>query len=179
MTVETCPHYLTFCAEEIAAGATLFKCAPPIRGRANRDALWRGLDEGVIDFVATDHSPCPPSMKADGDFIRAWGGIASLELSLPVVWTGAAARGHSLERLATWLSAAPAALAGLAARKGSIEAGKDADIVVWDPDAAWVVDQSRLRQRHKRTPYHGRALRGRVIETHARGRLVYCDGRLS
>jgi len=175
VTVETCPHYLTFAAEEIADGATFFKCAPPIRARATRDALWRALEDGTIDLVATDHSPCPPEMKAGGDFVRAWGGIASLELSLSAVWTGAAARGIGLERLPAWLSAAPARLAGLDDRKGSIEPGKDADLVVWNPDAEFTVDETRLHQRHKRTPYAGLRLRGRVHETWARGRLVYRD----
>jgi allantoinase len=172
ITVETCPHYLTFCAEDIPDGATLFKCAPPIRGRANREALWQALVDGDIDLIATDHSPCPPSMKAEDDFVRAWGGIAALELSLPAVWTGASARGVPLERVAQWLSTAPARLAAVDNRKGSIAAGKDADLVVWDPDATFVVDETRLRQRHKRTPYAGLTLRGRVIETYARGRLV-------
>jgi allantoinase len=175
ITVETCPHYLTFAAEEIPDGATFFKCAPPIRERATRDALWRALEDGTIDFIATDHSPCPPDLKTNGDFVRAWGGIASLELSLPAVWTGAAARGIGVERVAEWLSAAPARLAGLDGRKGSIAPGMDADLVVWDPDAEVVVDEARLRQRHKRTPYEGRRLRGRVRETWARGRLVYRD----
>jgi allantoinase len=175
ITVETCPHYLTFCAEEISDGATLFKCAPPIRGRANREALWQALVDGDIDLIATDHSPCPPSLKADDDFVRAWGGIAALELSLPAVWTAASARGVPLERLAHWLSAAPARLASIDGRKGSIAVGKEADLVVWDPDATFVVDESRLHQRHKRTPYAGLTLRGRVIETYARGRLVYGD----
>jgi allantoinase len=173
ITVETCPHYLTFCAEEIPDGATLFKCAPPIRGRANREALWQALVDGDIDLIATDHSPCPPYMKAEDDFVRAWGGIAALELSLPAVWTEASARGIPLERVAQWLSAAPARLAGIDGRKGSIAAGKDADLVVWDPDASFVVDETLLRQRHKRTPYAGLTLRGRVIETYAKGRVVY------
>jgi allantoinase len=175
ITVETCPHYLTFSAEEIPDGATLFKCAPPIRDRANRDALWRALADGDIDLIATDHSPCPPSMKADGDFLRAWGGIAALELGLPAVWTGASERGLPLERMAQWLSAAPARLANIDARKGSIAAGKDADLVVWNPEAEFLVDERRLHQRHKRTPYAGLTLRGRVMETYARGRLVYRD----
>jgi allantoinase len=176
ITVETCPHYLTFAAEEIANGATLFKCAPPIRGRANRDALWQALVDGEIDLIATDHSPCPPTLKVDDDFIAAWGGIASLELSLPVVWTGASSRGIPLFRVAEWLSSAPAALAGLHSRKGVIAAGRDADLVIWDPDAEFVVDESRLRQRHKRTPYAGRRLRGRVLETYVRGDVVYRVG---
>ena len=173
ITVETCPHYLTFAAEEIPDEATLFKCAPPIRGAATRDALWGALEDGDIDLIATDHSPCPPAMKGDGDFLRAWGGIASLELSLPAVWTGASARGIGLERIVDWLSAAPARLAGVEDRKGSIAPGKDADLVVWNPDAEFVVDETALHQRHKRTPYAGRRLRGVVVETFARGQLVY------
>ncbi|HTM26703.1 MAG TPA: allantoinase AllB [Vicinamibacterales bacterium] len=176
ITVETCPHYLTFCAEEIPAGATLFKCAPPVRDGANREALWRALEAGDIDFIATDHSPCPPSMKGDGDFVRAWGGIASLELILPAIWTAASARGMALERVAAWLSAAPAAFVGIAASRGTLAVGKDADLVVWDPDVELIVDERRLRQRHKRTPYAGRRLRGRVIETYVEGRLVYREG---
>jgi allantoinase len=175
ITVETCPHYLTFEAGEIADGATVFKCAPPIRDRETREALWQALIDGDIDLIASDHSPCPPAMKGDGDFLAAWGGIASIELSLPAVWTGASARGIPLERVAQWMCAAPARLAGLDARKGSIEVGKDADLVIWDPDAEFVVDETALRQRHKRTPYAGRVLRGRIRATYTRGRLVYGD----
>jgi allantoinase len=174
LTAESCPHYLTFCAEEIGDGETQFKCAPPIRVRAHRDALWRALDDGPLDLVATDHSPCPPSMKGDGDFLAAWGGIASLELSLAATWTAAAARRFPLERLAEWMCAAPARLAGFDDR-GIIAPGARADLVLWDPEATFVVDERTLRQRHKRTPYHGRTLRGRVIQTYVGGRLVYGD----
>lgn len=173
LTAETCPHYLSFAAGEIPDGATEFKCAPPIRDAATRDALWQALGDGTLDLVATDHSPAPPSMKGGDDFVQAWGGIASLELGLSAVWTGASNRGFGLEHLTRWLSSAPAKLAGLSSKTGSIAPGLDADLIVWDPDAEWAVDQRRLRQRHKLTPYHGLVLRGRVIETYVRGRLVY------
>ena len=176
LTAETCPHYLTFCAEEIADRRTQFKCAPPIRQRSHRDALWRALDEGVLDLIATDHSPCPPHMKGDGDFVAAWGGIASLELSLAATWTAAASRHFPVERLAAWMCAAPARLAGLADR-GAIARGMRADLVEWDPDATFDVDQQTLHQRHKCTPYHGLRLRGRVRRTYVGGRLVYGDAR--
>ena len=175
VTVETCPHYLAFAAEEIADGATEFKCAPPIRGAAEREALWRALLDGAIDLVASDHSPCPPAMKrrAEGDFFAAWGGIASLQLLLPAVWTGARARGATVADLARWLSARPAALAGLDGSKGAIAPGRDADLVIWDPDAAFTVDPARLEHRHPITPYAGRDLHGVVAATVLRGELVY------
>src|SRR5581483_3202926 len=178
VTAETCPHYLTFAAEEIADGATAFKCAPPIRERSHRNALWTGLEAGMLDLIATDHSPAPPSMKCSGDFLRAWGGIASLELSLAAVWTEAAVRGLTPLQLARWMSAAPAALAGLSDRKGAIEEGRDADLVIWDPDGELMVDPSRLQQRHKLTPYAGRRLRGVVRKTFLRGEPVWDGGRL-
>ena len=179
ITAETCPHYLTFAAEEIRDGATEFKCAPPIREGAHRDALRRALQSGALDFVATDHSPAPPAMKCAGDFLKAWGGIASLEVSLPAVWTGTASGDvdRSLRALARWLSEAPAALAGLAG-KGRIAAGNDADFVVWDPGAEWTVDPLRLQQRHKLTPYAGLALRGVVHTTYLRGERVWDAGAL-
>ena len=177
VTVETCPHYLYFAAEEIADGATPFKCAPPIRERENREALWAALREGVIDLVATDHSPCPPAMKRleSGDFFAAWGGIASLELSLAAVWTEARARGFTPADVARWMCERPARLAGLGA-KGAIEPGREADLVVWDPAEEWTVDASRLHQRHKLTPYAGRRLAGRVRRTYLRGERVFEDG---
>jgi allantoinase len=193
VTAETCPHYLTFAAGEIADGATEFKCAPPIRAAAHRDALWRALDSGVLDLIATDHSPSPPELKRPGgvgDFVTAWGGIASLELSLAGVWTrlrafGASARqaesGGSAARcdLARWMSAAPASLAGLGTRKGQIAPGFDADLVVWDPDDQSVVTPSRLHQRHKLTPYAGRSLAGTVATTFVRGERVWDANRLT
>jgi allantoinase len=174
LTVETCPHYLTFAAEEIPDGATEYKCAPPIRDKAERDALWEGLIAGDIDLVASDHSPCPPEMKeTGGDFFSAWGGIASLQLSLSAVWTGARARGLKPERIAQWMSAAPARLAGLQYRKGALAAGYDADIVVWEPEVRFIVDPTELLHRHKLTPYSARELFGRVSATYVGGRRIF------
>lgn len=177
VTVETCPHYLTFCAEEIEDGATAWKCAPPIRAREHRERLWRALADGQIDLVATDHSPAPPALKHldDGNFLAAWGGIASLQVSLPAVWTGAARRGIAFERLAQWMSAAPARLAGLD-RKGAIVAGHDADLVIVDPDREMTVEASRLYHRHPVTPYHGATLRGHIAMTILRGEIVFENG---
>jgi allantoinase len=175
---ETCPHYLAIADDEIADGATEFKCAPPIRGAKDREALWRGLEAGTLNLIATDHSPAPASMKCPGDFVRAWGGIASLELALPVVWTKARKRGITPLDLATWMSAAPAALAGLAGRKGRIAPGADADLMVWDPAGTFTVAAERLQQRHKLTPYAGRTLRGIVQTTFVRGERVWHRDRL-
>lgn len=170
ITVETCPHYLTFAAEEIPDGATEHKCAPPIRERAERDALWRALIDGDIDLVASDHSPCPPAMKdTGGDFFSAWGGIASLQLALSAVWTGARARGATIADVARWMCERTAALAGLGARKGKLAEGYDADVVVLDPDASFVVDGAKLLHRHKLTPYHGRTLYGVIHSTYVAG----------
>ncbi len=180
VTVETCPHYLTFAAEDIKDGDTAFKCAPPIRERAHRERLWKALGDGDIDLVVTDHSPAPPSLKCldTGDFAAAWGGIASLEIALAAVWTGAAARGLPIERLAGWMAAGPARLAGLEGRKGTIAVGADADLVIWDPDACFVVDSHALHQRHPVTPYAGMAMNGRVKTTILRGEVVYRDGEM-
>src|SRR5580698_3243374 len=181
VSAETCPHYLTFAAEEIADGATEFKCAPPIREQENREKLWQGLGEGTLDFVTTDHSPCPPAMKLreEGDFLRAWGGIASLQLSLPAVWTEARARGYAETHLAQWLCAGPAQLAGLAGRKGAIAVGCDADFVIWDADAKFRVEPAQLHHWHKVTPYAGRELCGRVETTFLRGRKIFERGEFS
>jgi allantoinase len=178
ITAETCPHYLTFANEEIPDGATEFKCAPPIRESENREKLWQAVADATLDFIATDHSPCPPEMKQKntGDFMAAWGGIASLELSLPAVWTSALERGYAVERLAGWLCASPARLAGLEKRKGKIAKDFDADLVIWDPNAKFCVEPERLHQRHKLTPYAGRELYGVVTATYLRGRKVFDRG---
>jgi allantoinase len=170
VSVETCPHYLALAAEEVPDDATEFKCCPPIRSAANRDELWRALADGSIDCVVSDHSPCPPDLKA-GDFASAWGGIASVQLGLRVVWTEALRRGHSLADVVRWMARAPADLVGLS-RKGRIEVGADADLVAFDPDASTLVDASELHHRHPVTPYAGRTLRGSVVRTWLRGEVI-------
>ena len=178
LTVETCPHYLYFAAEKIADGQTLLKCAPPIRGAANREELWQGLMEGTIDLVASDHSPCPPEMKdlEVGDFRTAWGGIASLSLTASVLWTGMGGRGLGLAELVRWLGSAPARLAGLEGVKGVIAEGADADLVVLAPEEEWRVTAEDLHFRHAVSPYVGERLRGRVKQTVVRGRTVFARG---
>lgn len=178
VTAETCPHFLTLTAEEVPDGATEFKCCPPIREAANQDALWAGLAAGTIDCVVSDHSPCTADLKVP-DFGAAWGGIASLQLGLPAVWTAARARGFGLTDLARWMAAAPARLAGLAGRKGVLAPGADADIAVFDPEAAFTVDPAALHHRNPVTAYAGRTLHGVVRATWLRGRLIAEHGRIT
>jgi allantoinase len=178
VTVETCPHYLHLSAETIANGATLSKCAPPIRTRENREKLWEGLRDGTIDFVVTDHSPCPPAMKRlpEGNFRTAWGGIASLSVALPLMWTEASKRGFTLLDLVHWMAAGPARLVGCETRKGRIAAGYDADFVIFEPDREFTVTENRLHYQHPVSPYLGEALRGVVQATYLRGNLVFSGG---
>ena len=171
ITVETCPHYLTFAAEEVPDGATSFKCCPPIRESSHREALWQALADGDVDMVVSDHSPCTPDLKRldDGDFGAAWGGIASLQVALPAVWTGARSRGIGLDRVVGWMATAPARLAGMSG-KGEIAVGKDADLVVFAPDERWTVGD--LQHRNPVTPYSGRSLVGAVRRTWLRGEVA-------
>ena len=180
VSVETCPHYLFFgfTGGSSRVWDTRFKCAPPIRDAKNRDALWTALRNNIIDFVVSDHSPCPPQLKEleSGDFFRAWGGIASLELRLPVTWTAARKRGFGLTDLANWLASGPAALPRLEKCKGSLAKGCDADIVIWNPDATFIVEPGKLYQRHPQTPYESARLFGVVETTFVRGVKVFDRG---
>ena len=178
LTAETCPHYLAIASEEIADGATEFKCCPPIRERENQEQLWNALADGTLDMIVSDHSPCPPEMKLreSGDFMKAWGGISSLQLRLPIVWTEGKRRGFKLGDIARWLCSAPAELVGLSGRKGTIAVGQDADLVVWNPDKQFTVKGAALHHRHKLTPYEGKVLDGVVEKTFLRGRKIYDGG---
>lgn len=179
LTVETCPHYLTFASEEIPDGATAYKCAPPIRESENREKLWSALRQGLIDQVVTDHSPSTVELKCSGsgDFMKAWGGISSLQIGLAAVWTAARARGATVADIVRWMSKAPAALAGLSAKKGAIAVGHDADLVLWDPDAEHTIDAATLEHKNKITPYQDRALKGAVMRTILRGETIYERGK--
>ncbi|GAA4955924.1 allantoinase AllB [Streptomonospora halophila] len=174
VTAETCPHYLALAAEEVPAGATEYKCCPPIRGAADREALWRGLAGGAVDCVVSDHSPSTPDLKdtAAGDFAAAWGGISGLQVGFAAVWTAAAARGQTLADVAAWMARRPAEIAGLAG-KGALAPGFDADFAVVAPDSGFRVDAASLSHRHPLTPYHGRDLLGEVRATWLRGRRVF------
>eukprot|EP00243_Klebsormidium_subtile_P006814 TRINITY_DN294_c0_g1_i1.p1 TRINITY_DN294_c0_g1~~TRINITY_DN294_c0_g1_i1.p1 ORF type:complete len:513 (-),score=119.26 TRINITY_DN294_c0_g1_i1:1474-3012(-) len=180
LTVETCTHYINFAAEDIENNRTEYKCAPPIRGRANRDKLWEGLLSGEIDLLSSDHSPSPPEMKLleEGDFLRAWGGVASTQFGLPATWTRAKERGATLEDIARWWSTKPAELAHLN-NKGSIEAGKDADFVIWDPEAVHTITKDTIQFKNKLTPYEGMQVTGKVEHTFVRGQLVHSQGRFA
>jgi allantoinase len=180
LTAETCPHYLHFAAETIPDGATAFKCAPPIRDADNREALWRALGEGVLELVASDHSPCSPNLKAleQGDYMAAWGGISGLQLALPVVWTEASKRGFQLADVVRWMCTATSRLAGLTGKKGAITAGADADLVVFADEERTTVTPELVHHRHKVTPYAGESLRGAVHATYVRGTKVAERGRV-
>ena len=178
-SVETCPHYLHFSSDKIPDGQSLFKCAPPIRSRENREKLWQGLREGVIDLVATDHSPCPPEMKrlSERTFRTAWGGIAGLSLALAVMWTEASARGFTLTHVARWMAEGPARLAGGETRKGRIAKGFDADFVAFEPEAEFIAAEEHLHYRHRVSPYLGEKLPGVVKATYLRGECIFSDGK--
>lgn len=178
LTVETCPHYLTFAAEEIADGATHYKCCPPVREAKNREKLWEAIADGIIDMVVSDHSPCTPALKLQetGDFMDAWGGIAALQFGLSVMWTNLKTRGFGIADLTRLMSAQPARLAGLEHRKGKLAAGYDADLIVWNPEAEFEVVPEIIEHRHKLTPYSGMQLFGKIEATYVRGQKVFESG---
>jgi len=179
ITTETCPHYLFFESNMVPDGATQYKCAPPIRDSRNREGLWNGLDKGVIDFVVSDHSPSPPAMKClgTGDFFKAWGGIASLQFGLPVLWTSMSRQNFTLKHLARWMCSVPAGLVGVEKQKGAIALGCDADLVVWNPEKSFIVGRKMIQHRHKLTPYLKQSLRGIVQATFLGGEMIYDRGR--
>lgn len=183
ITVETCPHYLHFSAEDIPDGSTLHKCAPPIRSAQNREALWQALAAGDIDMIVTDHSPCPPEMKrldphhsGTARFDEAWGGIPGLSLALPIIHTEATIRGLTLDRIVRWMSTAPAALAGLSHHAGALAPNREATFTVFDTEASFQVTADKLHYRHRISPYLGETLRGEVVATYLRGDPIYSEG---
>ncbi len=175
LTVETAPHYLFFSAEEIADKNTLLKCAPPIRERENNEKLWDALKSGLIDFIATDHSPAPPNLKEteSGNFEKAWGGIAGLQFSLPVIWKAASERNIPIEKIYQWLCLNPARFLKLEYSKGKISEGFDADIVIWNPEKVFSLNSDKIQHRHKLTPYAGKNLLGEVQQTIVNGKIVF------
>ncbi|GAA2095156.1 allantoinase AllB [Streptomyces albiaxialis] len=175
VTAETCPHFLTLTAEEVPDGATEFKCCPPIREKENQDALWAALADGTLDCVVSDHSPCTADLKTP-DFGTAWGGISSLQLGLPAVWTEARRRGHGLADVARWMSEAPARLAGVTG-KGAIAPGNDADFAVLAPEETFTVDPARLHHRNQVTAYAGKTLHGVVRSAWLRGERIADHGK--
>jgi len=180
LTAETAQHYLFFHAEEIQDGATAFKCAPPIREKENNERLWQALKEGIIDFVATDHSPSTPDLKEleTGDFTKAWGGIASIQFALPVLWTAARQRGFSINDIVKWLSRNPSKLIRRQNKKGQIAVGFDADLIVWSPEEKFIVTENMIYHKHKVTPYLGKELYGVVKQTYLGGMKVYNEGNM-
>lgn len=184
ISAETCPHYLLLSDRSVEqfephAENTLFKCCPPIREEKNRHALWNGLLAGTIDFIVSDHSPCTPTLKhfGENDFAKAWGGISSLQYSLPLLWTEGQKFSVPLPKLAEWLSTKPAKLAGLEAKKGAIAVGHDADFLVFDPKVEWTITPQETYHRHKGSPYLGRKVSGRVLRTFLRGEEIFAEGK--
>lgn len=181
LTAETCPQYLVFSSEEIPDGDTRYKCAPPIRGKENNEKLWEALLEGTLDFVASDHSPAPPEMKEieSGHFKKAWGGISGLQFGLPLIWTFGRKRGFSISKIAQLLAENPAKLPGLENQKGKLEPGFDADIVVWNPESQFTIEEAKIQHRHKITPYQGMELYGEVLWTIVGGKTAWQSGQFS
>ena len=178
VSIETCPHYLFFTEDDLERLGAVAKCAPPLRGAGERAALWSQLSSGAVDIVGSDHSPCPPALKA-GDVMTAWGGIAGAQSTLNVLLDrGYHERLLTIEQIAALVSATPARRFGFAA-KGAIEIGRDADLLLLDPDGTWTLTAGDLHQRHRLSPYLGASFRGRVRRTVRRGETIYLDGRIT
>lgn len=177
-SVETCPHYLTFSSEEISDGDTRFKCCPPIREKSNNEKLWEGVQNGTIDFIVSDHSPCTANLKLmeTGDIEKAWGGISGLQFSLSLIWTEAQKRGISIQELSKLMSEKTAEFIGMSQTKGKIAKGYDADFVIWNPEEKFTIDESIIQHKNKVTPYLNKELNGVVEETYLRGKKVYEKG---
>jgi allantoinase len=180
LSAETCPHYLTLFAENIPDGKTLFKCCPPIRENANREQLWNGLEDGTLDFIVSDHSPCTPSLKHidTGDLEHAWGGISSLQFGLSIIWTEARQRGYKLSQVMDWMATRPAIFAGMSGTKGKICPGYDADFIIFDDEAEYTITADLIKYRHKITPYEGRKVRGSIASTYLRGQKIFEAGKI-
>lgn len=178
ISVETCPHYLHFSSEHISDGDTRFKCAPPIWESDNKEKLWSGLENGLINFITSDHSPCTAELKnlEVGDFEKAWGGISSIQFTLPVIWTECKTRGYSMDQLINWMSKQPAKFIGKDQQKGQISPGFDADLVCWNPDEKYIIQKEAIHHKNKLTPYEGESLYGVVNATFLRGQKVYENG---
>jgi allantoinase len=178
ISVETCPHYLHFSSEHISDGDTRFKCAPPIWESDNKEKLWSGLENGLINFITSDHSPCTAELKnlEVGDFEKAWGGISSIQFTLPVIWTECKTRGYSMDQLINWMSKQPAKFIGKDQQKGQISPGFDADLVCWNPDEKYIIQKEAIHHKNKLTPYEGESLYGVVNATFLRGQKVYEKG---
>ncbi|MEO8211010.1 MAG: allantoinase AllB [bacterium] len=180
ISVETCPHYLFFSSEKISDKDTRFKCTPPIRDNANREKLWKAVKERVIDFIVSDHSPCDPDLKCpdEGSFEKSWGGISSLQLGLSIVWTEAKERGFNIEDVSRLMSRNTASFIGLGDTKGKIEIGYDADLIIFNPDKKFIVNENLLFHKHKVTPYSGKELVGIVDATYLRGKKIFENGKM-
>ena len=178
ISVETCPHYLHFSSEHISDGDTRFKCAPPIWESDNKEKLWSGLENGLINFITSDHSPCTAELKnlEVGDFEKAWGGISSIQFTLPVIWTECKTRGYSMDQLINWMSKQPAKFIGKDQQKGQISPGFDADLVCWNPGEKYIIQKEAIHHKNKLTPYEGESLYGVVNATFLRGQKVYENG---
>ena len=178
ISVETCPHYLHFSSEHISDGDTRFKCAPPIWESDNKEKLWSGLENGIINFITSDHSPCTAELKNldAGNFEKAWGGISSIQFTLPVIWTECKQRGYSLDQLINWMSTQPAKFIGKDHQKGQISSGYDADLVCWNPDKIYTITKDAIHHKNKLTPYEGESLYGLVYKTFLRGQKIYDNG---